>query len=164
MNVLASTDVLVNSWIAWFYLVTNSLRGFTYIPQIVVVWRSQDGARSLSLLTWSAWLVAHVAAVLYGLVLRDPFFTTISLINFAGCATVVSIAAKRRGQSNRLEREGLAPSSAAFRTLSEPVSPALWNSGARAYVTRWGCGRRWFASDMVPTSVPEGQRADSPRR
>ncbi|MEO9067664.1 MAG: hypothetical protein ABI281_06015 [Caldimonas sp.] len=159
MNVPPSADVLVNSAIAWFYLVTNSLRGFTYLPQIVVVWRSKDGARSLSLLTWSAWLVAHIAAVLYGLVLRDAFFTGISLINFVGCSTVVGIAGSRRRQSNRLKRDGAAPSRCEVGPPSDPMPPALWNSSARAYVARWGCGPSWFAPDSAPSEHSGGPQS-----
>ncbi len=87
----------IASAIAWFYLVTNAARVFTYVPQIVAVWRCSDGARSLSLITWWSWVVSHAAAVAYGaLIMQDAFFCVISAINLACCATVAVIASRRR--------------------------------------------------------------------
>lgn len=145
MQLPTTFDLSAASSIAWFYLVSNSLRGITYIPQIVVTWRSRDGAKSLSLLTWSAWLVAHVAAILYGLVLRDVFFTSISLINCTGCALVTSIAVRRRRQwklASRATADSRPPAAAPV-----PVREKR-SSGSRAaddYLRRWGYSPRWLA-------------------
>jgi uncharacterized protein with PQ loop repeat len=88
--------------IAWAYLLTNAVRMFTYVPQIVTVWRSQDGARSLSLLTWWSWVLSHITAIAYGvLVVRDLPFLMITLINLAGCGAVAAIAMRRRAQWRR---------------------------------------------------------------
>ncbi|MEO6362954.1 MAG: hypothetical protein ABIO71_06975 [Caldimonas sp.] len=135
------------SSIAWFYLISNSLRGFTYIPQIVVAWRSRDGAKSLSLLTWSAWLVAHVAAVLYGVVLRDTFFTSISVINCTGCALVTAIAFRRRQQSKLEGRETSSPDRQAVVPAPEQVT--LRSQAADEYLARWGFSPRWLADGAV---------------
>lgn len=83
--------------IAWAYLVTNAARVFTYVPQILTVWRCGDGARSISLLTWSSWCISHMSAVLYGaLVSQDRFLVLVSLINLAGCGLVTAITLRRR--------------------------------------------------------------------
>lgn len=88
--------------IAWAYLLTNAVRVFTYVPQIVTVWRCQDGARSLSLLTWWSWVLSHITAIAYGvLVVRDLPFLLITLINLAGCGAVAGIAMRRRAQWRR---------------------------------------------------------------
>jgi len=88
--------------IAWGYLLTNAARVFTYLPQIVLVWRCRDGARSVSLLTWGSWVAANGMAVLYGtLVVYDLFFLLISLVNLAGCGLVAGVAARRRLQWRR---------------------------------------------------------------
>ena len=85
--------------IGWLYLLTNAVRVFTYIPQIVVVWRCTDGALSVSLLTWGSWALSNVTAITYGVaVIRDGFFVAISLINLLGCGAVAVIAARRRAQ------------------------------------------------------------------
>lgn len=84
--------------IGWFYLVTNSVRVLTYIPQIIAVWRCRDGARAISLLTWGSWVISNAAAIAYGvLVVHDAFFVVISTINLGGCAAVTLLAAQRRG-------------------------------------------------------------------
>lgn len=84
--------------IAWLYVVTNAARILTYIPQIVVVWRSHDGAQSLSLLTWGSWVIANLTATAYGsLVIHDVFFTLVSLVNLVCCGLVTGIGARRRG-------------------------------------------------------------------
>ncbi|MET0211326.1 MAG: hypothetical protein ABW220_19945 [Burkholderiaceae bacterium] len=95
----------MGAMVAWVYFVTNAARVVTYVPQIVVVWRSRDGAHAISLLTWGSWVVSHLAAVLYGAaVVRDLFFVVISSINLICCAAVTSIAALRRREAARLER------------------------------------------------------------
>ncbi len=83
--------------IAWAYLISNAVRVFSYLPQVIAVWRCRDGARSISLLTWFTWTVSHVTAAVYGLlVVRDAFFVFVSLVNMLGCGVVSLIAARRR--------------------------------------------------------------------
>ena len=90
------TDPVIAA-ISWFDLVTNSARIFTYIPQIIAVWRCQDGARAILLLTWGSWVISHLAAIAYGvLVVHDVFFVVISTINLTGCGAVTVLAAHRR--------------------------------------------------------------------
>ena len=96
-----SETPLLNA-VAWMYLITNATRVITYIPQIMAVWRSTDGALSVSLLTWGSWVLSQAAAMLYGvLVLHDLPFVMISLINLLGCACVTAIAMRRRTQWRR---------------------------------------------------------------
>lgn len=119
MHALSGASLTMAAAIGWTYLVTNAARIFTFLPQIVAVWRSTDGARAISLCTWSAWLVSHVTAVLYGaLVTHDVFFVLISLINFFGCGTVTLIAWRRRLQWRRRER-------ASSNDRGQPPSPVV---------------------------------------
>ena len=112
--------------IGWFYLMTNAARIFTYLPQVVAVWRSTDGARAISLFTWSSWLVSHVAATLYGLfIVHDLFFVAIALVNLGGCGSVTLIAAHRRG---------LIGSSAARRGDRIPSAPDALRNGSQKRV------------------------------
>ncbi len=148
MQLPTNADLSVASSIAWFYVVANSLRGFTYIPQIVAAWRSRDGAKSLSLLTWSAWLVANFAAVLYGLVLRDAFFTSISLINCTGCALVTCIAARRRWQWTLASRVSSIRSTA-LRGVPGQTTNRPWRDVADAHLARCGCNRPLIAADVT---------------
>jgi len=104
---LTPADAL--SWqgaIAWSFLLTNGGRLITYLPQILAVWRCQDGARALSLITWASWVVSHVTALFYGaVVLHDGFFVIVSLINLVCSSIVVAIAAHRRGLWGRRRAE-----------------------------------------------------------
>ena len=104
MHITVSSSVTIDSAIAWFYVGTNALRVFTYLPQISAVWKSRDGARAVSLITWSSWLLANFAGVLYGVALQDAFFTLMSLMNFAGCAAVTGLALHRRRAFRFVER------------------------------------------------------------
>jgi uncharacterized protein with PQ loop repeat len=84
--------------VAWLYLITNATRFITYLPQIAAVWRSQDGARAISLLTWGSWVLSHLTALAYGaLITKDTYFVVITVINLVGCSCVTAIAARRRG-------------------------------------------------------------------
>lgn len=95
-SLLSSASML--SIIAWLYLVTNSARAITYVPQIVAVWRCTDGAQAISLVTWISWVISHLTGALYGaLVIRDGFFVGISILNVVCCGLVALIAARRRG-------------------------------------------------------------------
>lgn len=107
MEAFAPPHSSIVAAIGWFYLVTNSARVLTYVPQIVTVWRCRDGARSLSLITWWSWVVSHMAAIAYGLlVVHDAYFVAISTINFACCTTVACTATLRRTAAAR--RSGVA--------------------------------------------------------
>ncbi|WP_326533614.1 hypothetical protein [Pseudorhodoferax sp.] len=90
------------SVVVWLYLLTNAARVFTYLPQILAVWRDTQGARTLSLLTWGSWTVSHVCALAYALlVANDTPLALISAINLAGCSCITAIATRRRMQWRR---------------------------------------------------------------
>ena len=97
MHDLTDSSLTTAAAIGWFYLATNAMRVFTYLPQIVAVWRSTDGARAVSLFTWGSWLVCNGSAILYGaVVVHDLFFVLIALVNFCGCTCVTLITLQRR--------------------------------------------------------------------
>ena len=99
---IALSDGAWLALIGWLYLLTNAARAFTYVPQIIVVWRCTDGAPSISLLTWGSWVLSHVTAAFYGvLVVKDGLFLAITMINLLGCGAVALIAARRRAQWKR---------------------------------------------------------------
>lgn len=88
---------LALAWIGWLYVVVNTGRVLSYLPQIAAVWRCRDGACSISLLTWSYWCVSHLTAALYaGMVVDDWKLLAVSAGNLACCAAVVVLAASRR--------------------------------------------------------------------
>jgi hypothetical protein len=68
-----------------------------YAPQFWRVWSSPNGARDLSLTTWTLWCLANVVTVLYAaLVARDWAFSAISAGSLAGCLLVTAAAYCRR--------------------------------------------------------------------
>jgi hypothetical protein len=84
-------------WIGWTYVAVNTGRVLSYLPQIAAVWRCSDGARSISLMTWSYWSFSHLTAALYaGMVLVDWKLLAVSLGNLACCTCVLVLAANRR--------------------------------------------------------------------
>jgi len=88
--------------IGWFYAATSFIRVAAYAPQVRLVWRCIEGARSVSLLTWGSAALSHLAATLYGLlVLGDICFTAIGLGNFVGSAAIVCAAGVQRAAIRR---------------------------------------------------------------
>jgi hypothetical protein len=103
----AVQEIEVHSLIAWAYLLSNATRVVTYLPQIYAVWRCEDGARSVSLMTWGSWAAANLTAVLYGsLVIQESFFVLISFINLIGCGAVTGIVGWRRATWQRANQPG----------------------------------------------------------
>jgi hypothetical protein len=83
--------------IAWLFLVTNTGRLLAYLPQIVATLRCGTGARSVSVLTWSYFALAHFSAVLYALyVLRDSRSALIFSGNLAVTLALVAIILWKR--------------------------------------------------------------------
>jgi len=92
--------------IGWAYVLANTGRVLSYLPQIATVWRCSDGARSISLLTWTYWAFSHLTASLYaGIVIDDWKLLAVSLGNLASCTTVVLITCLRRRSFRRRTAE-----------------------------------------------------------
>ena len=120
LDPLSLADAPLLTAIAWAYLGTNATRVVTYVPQIVAAWRCTDGARAISLLTWGSWVVSHLTSLAYGtLVLHDPFFVAITMINLLGCSTITAIVAIHRWRLRQQEASGPPP------ILSTDEAPAL---------------------------------------
>ena len=86
-----------NEFVSWLFLLTNTGRIVAYLPQIRAAWTCPSGARSVSLLTWSYFAVAHLAALLYAIhVLRDSRSTLIFAGNLAVTLCLVMVLVWRR--------------------------------------------------------------------
>src|SRR5262252_2813882 len=89
-------------WVAWVYVITNSVRVLFYAPQIRAVLKCEDGAKALSIATWSFWTFANLTATLYGgFVIHDGAFCAIFAGNLACTAAVTLIAARKRHLAGR---------------------------------------------------------------
>jgi len=92
------------TWISWLYLLTNTVRILFYAPQILSVFRADDGARSVAITTWGFWTFANLTALLYGwMVIRDPGFTLIFVGNFVCTGLVTAIASHKRWRQRNAE-------------------------------------------------------------
>jgi len=58
--------------IGWLFLITNAGRLLAYFPQIIAAARCDAGARSVSVVTWGYFAIAHLSALMYAIaVLKD---------------------------------------------------------------------------------------------
>ncbi len=74
-----------------------------YVPQLCTVWRSRDGAASVSLGTWGMWCMSSTVSLLYAhLVLRDLSYSLVCLGNVAGCYAVTALLLWRRRRHRRV--------------------------------------------------------------
>jgi uncharacterized protein with PQ loop repeat len=58
--------------VTWVFVITNTGRLLAYIPQFISAWACTNGAKSVSILTWSYFTFSNLTALLYAFfVLRD---------------------------------------------------------------------------------------------
>ena len=79
------------------YTAVNSLRVFSYLPQIAKVTRAPDRAEAISLLTWTLWTVSNVTTSVYGaLIVGDNLLMSIFAANAVCCLAVIAIVLWKR--------------------------------------------------------------------
>jgi uncharacterized protein with PQ loop repeat len=88
------------SWeelVGWLFVTTNSGRLLAYLPQIVATMRCPTGAKSVSILTWGYFGIAHFAALLYAIyVLHDSRLTWVFAGNLVVTLILVAIILWKR--------------------------------------------------------------------
>lgn len=78
--------------LAWAFTATNAVRALFYVPQIVAVARSADGARDIALSTWCMWLLNNSLGAAYaGFVLGDLAMALSFVASMAGCASTIAL-------------------------------------------------------------------------
>jgi len=109
--------------IGWFYAATSLSRVLAYAPQVWLVWRCMDGARSVSMITWITSAASHFAATAYGvLVIDDICFTAIGVGNFVGSAAIVWAAWVQRATIRRRSACPACPSPASTAPTAAPAT------------------------------------------
>ena len=79
------------------YAISGPLAFIAYLPQIITLLRSEDGAHSTSLVTWFMWVLALTINTLYaGLVNGDRFFLLATSSSLLGTVMVFTIALYKR--------------------------------------------------------------------
>lgn len=79
------------------YLAFNTVRVFSYVPQILAVAKDKSSARAIALSTWSFWTAANFTTGLYASFVAPDFLLSImSYGNTLGCGIVVGIVLYKR--------------------------------------------------------------------
>jgi hypothetical protein len=75
----------------------NALMIVSYLPQILRVARDRFGATAISYSTWGMWTCANLSTAAYAIVnLEDAWLAVVSLMNTAGCLTVILLTGWKR--------------------------------------------------------------------
>lgn len=87
--------------VTYIYFLLNTIRVFSYIPQIITVGKEKSTARAISLLTWSFWTGANLITGVYAtFVVKDTLLSLMSYGNALGCGIVVGIVLYKRKRYN----------------------------------------------------------------
>jgi hypothetical protein len=87
------------------FTLCNSVRVGAYLPQVWKAAADKTGAKAVSSLTWSLFLVSHLSTAAYALVnLGDWGMSSVFLGNSAGCAAILLVTTWRRGLLRVLRR------------------------------------------------------------
>lgn len=90
-------SVLFIKAITYIYFLLNTIRVFSYVPQIITVGKEKSMAKAISLLTWSFWTGANFVTGLYAsFVVKDSLLSLMSYGNTLGCGVVVGIVIYKR--------------------------------------------------------------------
>jgi hypothetical protein len=83
--------------ITWLFVTVNSARMLAYLPQIYAAWHCNEGARSISLVTWSYFALAHLTGTFYSLsVANDPKLAAVFVGNCLACSALVAVVGWKR--------------------------------------------------------------------
>jgi hypothetical protein len=95
-----STPALAEpSWLAWAFTLANSVRALFYLPQILAVARSVDGARDIALATWVMWTVTNLLGTGYALeVARDTLLALSFAASACACLLTILLTLVKRSQ------------------------------------------------------------------
>jgi uncharacterized protein with PQ loop repeat len=118
--------------IALLFFAANAGRLLGYIPQIITAWKCQNGASSVSLVTWGYFAFAHFTGILYGLiVIHDQRMALVFFGNFLVCCVLIAIVTwkkvshlRRNHSSKEAQRKHAAAGSPPRRTGDDPLGLA----------------------------------------
>lgn len=83
--------------ITYVYFLLNTIRVFSYVPQIITVGKEKSTAKAISLITWSFWTGANFITGMYAsFVVKDSLLSLMSYGNTLGCGIVVGIVLYKR--------------------------------------------------------------------
>ena len=85
------------AWLITAFALSNTVRALFYVPQVIAVARSVDGARDIALSTWWMWAANNAVGGMYtGVVMNH---TSLALSFWASCgACLLTIALAMRSR------------------------------------------------------------------
>jgi len=79
------------------FMILNTARLVGYFPQIMRVLRDADGARAVSIATWTLFAAANMATVSYALIAaNDAAMAVVFSLNTMGCLAIVGFTVWKR--------------------------------------------------------------------
>jgi uncharacterized protein with PQ loop repeat len=92
----------ITDLVTWAFFAANGGRILAYIPQLVAAWRCDNGAKSVSRMTWSYFAVAHLTGILYGLlVIHNQHMALVFAGNFLVCCLLVAIVTWKKSRHHQ---------------------------------------------------------------
>lgn len=93
------------------YLALNTVRVFSYVPQIIAVGKDKSPAKAIALTTWIFWTLANFTTALYAsFVAPDFLLSLMSYGNTLGCGTVVAIVLYKRKKYAQIDKPAISVS------------------------------------------------------
>lgn len=85
------------TWLVTAFALSNTLRALFYVPQVIAVARSIDGARDIALSTWWMWAANNALGGLYTGVVMDHTPLAMSFwASSAACLLTIGLAVRSR--------------------------------------------------------------------
>ena len=82
----------ITDLVTWAFFAANGGRILAYIPQLHAAWKCENGAKSVSRMTWGYFAFAHLTGILYGLlVIHNQQMALVFGGNFVVCCLLVGI-------------------------------------------------------------------------
>lgn len=107
-----------NEWLIATFSLSNSVRVAFYLPQVLAVARSVDGARDIALSTWWMWVANNALGAAYSGVVMNHMTLAVSFL-LSAIACLVTIALALRARRRMLRKADTVP---AVRCQVLPVS------------------------------------------
>lgn len=91
-----------NEWLIAAFSLSNSVRAAFYLPQVIAVARSVDGARDIALSTWWMWAANNALGAMYaGVVMQHMTLAVSFLLSAAACLVTIALAQRARRRMRR---------------------------------------------------------------
>ena len=85
--------------ITWAFFAANGGRILAYLPQLLAAWQCENGAKSVSRMTWGYFAFAHFTGVMYALVvIHNNQMMVVFLGNLVVCCLLVGIVSWKKSR------------------------------------------------------------------